>query len=62
MSPLIEACSTLNDRLVLAECIGQSFDAIDGTNAPPWVFVYQTQIAAIREAAEALEVLVRQRS
>ena len=60
-TPIREAVNVLNDRLVLADSIGESFDLAGSANeghAPAWVYVYRQQIEAIREAAEALETLL----
>lgn len=59
MSETIQAIDRLNDRLIAAECIGQALDLASGETPPAWVVVFQSQIEAIREAAEALETLVR---
>lgn len=60
MTALLQAVNALGDRLMLAQTIGQSFDAVAGDDgAPSWVYVYRRQIDAIQEAAEALETLVR---
>lgn len=56
MITLPQAISDLHDRLTLAECIGQAFNeaARDADNPPGWVHVYQRQIAAIRQAVDAV--------
>lgn len=60
MSALHEAVNALNDRVILAQAIGESFEAAAGDNCPPpWVHVYRCQLEAIRAAAEAVETLVR---
>ena len=59
MSQVLDLVNQLNDRLVAADAIGQAFDLAGGDSAPPWVYVFRTQIEAIREAAEALETVVR---
>ncbi len=58
MSALRQAVNTLNERLVLAHAIGESFDAAGGETAPPWVLVFREQIEAIGQAAEAVETLI----
>ncbi len=60
MSALLQAVGVLNDRLVLAEAIGQAFGlAAPEDSPPPWVFVYREQIEAINQAAQTLEELLR---
>ena len=59
MTETLQAVDRLNERLIAAECIGQAFDLAGGENPPAWVQVFQSQIEAIREAAEVLECLVR---
>ncbi|WP_180126979.1 hypothetical protein [Rhodoferax sp. BLA1] len=59
MSALLRAVDALNDRLIAAGAIGEALDLAGGESPPAWVAVYQSQIEAIREAAEALETLVR---
>lgn len=59
MSQLLEAVDQLNDRLIAADAIGEALDLAGGEVPPAWVRVYRTQVEAIREAAEALETLVR---
>ncbi|MBP6851384.1 MAG: hypothetical protein KA164_07275 [Rhodoferax sp.] len=60
MSDLLKAVDVLNERLVLADAIGESFEAVGGeVSPPPWVYVYRQQVEAIRAAAEAVEFLVR---
>ena len=56
---LLQAVDSLNGRLLMADCIGQAFDIAGENDAPPWVYVYRQQVEAIREAAEALECLIR---
>ena len=58
MSAVTNALHLLNDRLVIAHTIGESFDLAGGENAPAWVHVYQTQIESIRQASEALETML----
>lgn len=58
MSDIRNALNLLNDRLVIAHTIGESFGLAGGENAPAWVYVYQTQIESIRQASEALETLL----
>jgi hypothetical protein len=53
------AMDALNVRLVAADAIGQAMDAAAGDNPPAWVHVYRAQVETIREAAEALECLLR---
>lgn len=61
MSALLEAVDALSECVVLAEAIGDSFEAVAGESSPPpWVYVYRCQLEAIRAAAEAVETLVRQ--
>lgn len=55
---LLQAVHVLNDRLVMADCIGQALDIAGENDAPPWVYVYRQQVEAIREAAEVLECLI----
>ena len=52
------AVNLLNLRLVEADCIGQSLDDAGGENAPAWVHVFRSQVEAIRDASEVLEVLL----
>ena len=59
MSALLDAVHALDARLIAADCIGQALDLAGGEEPPPWVHVFRGQIEAIREAAEAVEVLVR---
>ena len=60
MTALLQAVDLLNRRLVLADSIGQAvIDAAGSGESPAWVDVYRSQVEAIREAAEALECLVR---
>lgn len=60
MNPVTSAINVLNDRLVLAEAIGQAMEAAaDQDNPPPWVYVYREQVRAISEASEVLETLLR---
>lgn len=57
-----EAVNLLNDRIVLAETIGQALEAAaDIDNPPPWVYVYREQVRAISEASEVLETLLLKR-
>jgi hypothetical protein len=58
MSALKAAVNVLNDRLVMAHAIGESLDAAAGEVAPPWVYVFREQVESIRQAAEAVEILV----
>jgi len=61
---ILEALSDLNDHLVEAKCLADTFtdlNAID-TNAPSWPLVFSRHIDRIQMAAEALETLVRQRA
>jgi hypothetical protein len=60
MSQVLQAVDALNVRLILAEAIAGSMDALGGDNPPPWVYVFREQIEAIRGASEALETLLRQ--
>lgn len=57
--PILRALDALNDRLVLADAIGQSFELAGCDTALPWVHVYRDQVEAIRQASEALEILLR---
>jgi hypothetical protein len=59
MSTLLRAVDALNDRLVAAGAIGEALGLAGGETAPPWVYVFQTQIEAIRQAAEVVETLTR---
>jgi hypothetical protein len=59
MIALLCAVDALNDRLIAAEAIGDALDLAAGESSPAWVYVYQSQIEAIRGASEALETLVR---
>ena len=56
---MLDALSVLNDRLVAAQCIGEALELAAGEDSPAWVFVYSSQVRAIREAAEALETICR---
>ncbi len=58
IAPIREAVNSLNERLVMADCIGQALDIAGENDAPPWVYVFRQQVEAIREAAEALETLL----
>lgn len=58
MSALHSAVNTLNDRLLMADSIGESLEAAAGETAPAWVYVFRGQIEAIRKAAEVLETLI----
>lgn len=58
-SALLQAVDTLNDRLTLADAIGQALDDVAGDAAPALVHVFRTQLEAIRQASEALETLLR---
>jgi hypothetical protein len=60
MSPIRQAVNALNDRLVMADCIGQALDIAGENDAPPWVYVYRQQIQSIQEAAEVLENLLNE--
>jgi hypothetical protein len=61
MSALLQAVDALNARLITADTIGQSLQAVAGDQDPPaWVYVYREQLEAVRNAAEAVECLVRQ--
>jgi hypothetical protein len=57
--PILRALDALNDKLLIADYIGQSLDLAGGEEAPPWVFTYRRQIQAVMEASEALEGLLR---
>jgi hypothetical protein len=59
MSALLCAVDALNDRLITAEAIGDALDLAAGDASPAWVHVYRAQIAAINQAAETLETLIR---
>jgi hypothetical protein len=59
MSELLKAIDNLAQCVVMADCIGQAFDAACGDNPPPWIYVYREQIEAIREASDQVECLVR---
>ena len=59
MSQVLQAMDCLNDKLLAADSIGQAFDMAGGETSPAWVTVYRDQVEAIREAAEALETLLR---
>lgn len=52
------AVDWLNQKLVAADALAQALDAAGGENPPPWVFVFQDQIEGIRQASEALEMLL----
>ncbi len=54
-----QALDRLNVRILAAEAIGQALGHAAGDEAPGWVTVYQDQIEGLREAAEALEVVLR---
>jgi hypothetical protein len=58
MSALDAAVNALNERLVMADCIGESLEAAGGQASPPWVFVFREQVEAIRQAAETVESLI----
>lgn len=58
MNALHSAVNTLNDRLLMADSIGESLEAAAGETAPAWVYVFRGQIEAIRQAAEVLETLI----
>ena len=58
MSALLDAVRALDGRLILAEAIAASMDALGGDDPPPWVYVFREQVEAIRAAAEAVEALV----
>ncbi|MDO8450013.1 MAG: hypothetical protein Q7T10_14540 [Rhodoferax sp.] len=62
MSAITEAINALNRRLVHADAIGEAFALAGGESAPVWVHVYREQVEAIREAAEAVEVLLNRES
>ncbi len=59
MNQVLEAVDRLNDKLLAADSIGQAFDLAGGETSPAWVTVYRDQIEAIRQAAEAVELLLR---
>jgi hypothetical protein len=60
MSALLSAVDFLNERLVLAEAIGDALAAAAPPDNPPsWVFVYRQQIEAIQLAASEVESMVR---
>lgn len=59
MSALLRAVDDLNDCLMVAQAIGDALDLAAGEAAPAWVQVYRAQIAAINDAADRLETLVR---
>ena len=59
MREILSAVDQLNERLVVADCIGQALDISGEGDAPPWVYVYRNQIEAISQASEALETLIR---
>jgi|APLak6261687868_1056178.scaffolds.fasta_scaffold00073_8 hypothetical protein len=59
MNASLDAVRVLNERLVSAETIGRALELAAGEDPPAWVFVFQEQIRAIRDASEAVEVLVR---
>ncbi|MCM2250854.1 MAG: hypothetical protein NDJ19_00705 [Ramlibacter sp.] len=56
---MLRALDAVNDRLILAEAIGQALDQVAGEEDQPLVLVYRRQVQAIGEACEALEELVR---
>jgi len=58
MKALKDAINALNDRLIDADAIGEALDLSGGESAPAWVQVFRTQVERIREAAEAVEMLV----
>ena len=60
MRAVLALVDTLNERLVVADCIGQALDIAGENDAPPWVYMYRQQIEAISAAAEALETAIRQ--
>jgi len=57
--PILRALDALNDKLLIAETIGDALDHAGGEEPPSWVYVYRRQIGAIQEASEALEELLR---
>ena len=59
MSALLAAVDVLNDRLIAADAIGKALDLAGDGDPPPWVSVFCNQIEAIREAAEAVELVAR---
>lgn len=59
MSLLLAAIGALNDRLIAADAIGKALDLAGDGDPPPWVFVFCSQVEAIREAAEVVEVIAR---
>ena len=60
MSKTLQALNQLNDRLAGADAIGQALHLAGGEATPAWVDVYQRQVEAIRDAAEVLELLIRE--
>ena len=58
MAEVKEALDALNVRLVEADCVGEALALAGGEEPPAWVHVFRTQVEAIREAAEALEILI----
>ena len=59
MTQVLQALNALNERLVMADCIGQALDIAGENDAPPWVYVYRQQVQAISDAAQVLETLIR---
>ncbi len=59
MNPVTSALFDLHDQLVQAECLADSFDLAGGDNPPSWVYVFRTQINALRKASNAVDAAVR---
>jgi hypothetical protein len=45
----------LGQRVTELECLVDSFDQLAGDTPPPWVWVLQRRIEALRDASEAVE-------
>jgi len=58
MAEVKQALDVLNVRLVHADCLGEALALAGGEEPPAWVHVFRTEVEAIREAAEALEILI----
>lgn len=60
MRAINKAVNVLNDRLIAADAIGKALDLAGDGDPPPWVYVFCSQIEAIRQAAEVVECLVHE--
>lgn len=59
-----EALSVLSDHILETDSLAQTCTDLAGSDpsAPVWVFVIERHMERIKEAAEALEVLIRQKA